>query len=466
MNHIQSLLERRRARAEGQRVEMRAMWYPLFAAVMCAGLLMPGAAFADGFPNGKDKPQTTAAQRVTYDVRGSVATRDGERLRLFMDMGNVIVKTQDTGKLDYTVHLEADGSARDAKQLLKTFIVTARLDPEGVTLRGVGMGKRSENRLWITIQVNVPVNYNLDVTTGGGNIQIDDLNGRALLKTGGGNIVGGNTNGSMRLTTKGGHITVRNVAGDLAATTGGGHITAGTIGGIATLHTDGGHIQVTSIAGPGHLTTGGGNVYVEHSASQLVAETVGGQIEVGEAAGLVHAKTAGGGIHVVRVAGPTNLETGGGSIYLTQVDGTVKASTGTGKITAWFVAPPKTESSCEFQSGEGDIDVYIPRQLPVTIDAVIQADDRHAFFVDPAFRLLVTRNPGPNGSETLHAVGSLNGGGEVVHLRTVSGNIRLIASDAAKQVEIYKHQMQQLQDSLEMQLREYDRANETARRIP
>jgi DUF4097 and DUF4098 domain-containing protein YvlB len=462
MSHFQFLWESRVGSAERQRVELRALWCALFVAALCAGLLTPGPAFADG----AGKPQSTPAPRVTSDLRGTVVTRDGQRVRLNFDLGNVIVKTQNSGKIDYTVHLEADGSAKDANHLLKAFLVTARQDADGVLMRGATTRKEAAGRLWITVQINVPINYNLDVTTGGGNIQIEDLNGRAVLTTAGGNIVAGNTAGSERLATKGGHITVKNVGGDLAATTGGGHITAGTIAGIATLHTDGGHIQVSGIGGPGHLTTGGGNVSVEHSANQLVAETVGGQIEVGEAAGLVHAKTAGGGIHVVRVAGPTDLETGGGSIYLTQVDGTVKASTGTGAITAWFVTPAKSESSCEFQSGEGDIVVYIPRQLPVTIDAVIQSDDRHQFYVDPAFRLLITRNPAPNGGETLHAVGSLNGGGEVVHLRTVSGNIRLIASDAAKQVEIYKHQMQQLQENFQIQRREYDRTAEAAKTTP
>jgi hypothetical protein len=50
----------------------------------------------------------------------------------------------------------------------------------------------------------------------------------------------------------------------------------------------------------------------------------------------------------------------------------------------------------------------------------------------------------------------------VVHLRTVSGNIRLIASDAAKQVEIYKHQMKQMQDNLQNMTRQYEgRAEES-----
>ncbi len=334
-------------------------------------------------------------------------------------------------------------------------------------MRGATTRKEAAGRLWVTVQINVPLNYNLDVTTGGGNIQIDNVNGRAMLTTAGGNIVAGNTTGSERLATKGGHITVKNVGrrpgGDDRRRA---HHRGNNYGDCDVTygwraHSGREHRRAGTFDGRAAET-----LSVEHSANQLVAETVGGQIEVGEAVGQVHAKTAAGGIHVVRVAGPTNLETGGGSIYLTQVDGTVKASTGTGAITAWFVTPAKSESTCEFESGEGDIVVYIPRQLPVTIDAVIQSDDRHQFYVDPAFRLLITRNPGPNGGETLHAVGSLNGGGEVVHLRTVSGNIRLIASDAAKQVEIYKHQMQQLQENLQMQRREYDRTAEAAKSTP
>ncbi len=398
---------------------------------------------------------------------GSVPTHDGQRIHLSIGLGNVIVRTDDVGKIDYTLHLEADGSQKDAKRLLKTFVVTARATPDGVVFRGETSEKKASGRLWVTLHINVPRNYNVDVSTGGGNIEVGDLNGRVALNTVGGNIVAGNSTGSARLTTEGGHITIKNVGGDLMATTGGGHITTGDITGIATLHTEGGHIQVSSIGGAGHLTTGGGNVFVERSGTGLVAETIGGQIEVGEAAGLVHAKTGGGGIHVVRVTGPTNLQTSGGNIYLTQVDGTVKASTGNGGITAWFVTPVKTPSTCEFQSGDGDIIVYIPRQLPVTIDALMPSDSDHQFFVDPSLRLLVTRNTMPNDSATLHAIGSQNGGGEVVHLRTISGNIRLIASDASKQLEIYKTQMQQLEESLQNQWREITRLQVQAeRRVP
>ncbi len=74
------------------------------------------------------------------------------------------------------------------------------------------------------------------------------------------------------------------------------------------------------------------------------------------------------------LSGPTDLETGGGSIYLTQVDSAVKASTGAGLITAWFVAPVKSPEPCANCSpNDGDIVVYIPRQLPVTIDAQVNS---------------------------------------------------------------------------------------------
>jgi len=47
----------------------------------------------------------------------------------------------------------------------------------------------------------------------------------------------------------------------------------------------------------------------------------------------------------------------------------------------------------------------------------------------------------------------LNGGGEVLRLRTVAGNIRLMLSDADKQLVMYKQQMEQLEQNLRMQMR-------------
>jgi Putative adhesin len=421
-----------------------------FLALFAVGVLA-SPALADG-------PRTSST-RLKSDVRGSISTRDGLRLHLALDLGNIVVHTQNSGKIDYTVHLETDASQKDAKELLKNFSVSARETGDGVYLRGQ-TSRLSSGRLWVTVTVNVPRNYSLDLSTGGGNIDSDDIDGPERVLTSGGNIMAGNVGGEARLVTGGGHITVNNVSGGLFANTGGGHITTGAVSGGATLHTSGGHIRMASVEGVAKLQTAGGNVTVEHSGSALTAETTGGQIEVGESTGLVRAKTGGGGIRVVRVSGPTDLQTVGGSIYLTQVDSPVKASTGAGAITAWFVAPVKSPSQCELQSNDGDIVVYLPRQLPVTIDAQVQAGDEHHVIVDPAFQLKMSDDGSSDsgGEHMVRAEGPLNGGGEVLHLRTVAGNIRLVASDANKQVQLYKQQMEQMQEKIRLQLQQLERA--------
>ena len=423
--------------------------FPVFlVALFGACLLFPSNVAASG-----EKKSANSGPRVTLEIYGTVTTRDGQRLRLVTDLGNVVVRTQNSGKLDYHVHLEADASQKNAKELLKSYSVDAREGSEDVYFRGQAFGRQLRGRLWVTVEINVPKNYGLDIWTGGGNIETEDINGRVAMSTSGGNITAGNVGGAARLVTDGGHITVKNVGGELSANTGGGHITTGSVAGGATLHTNGGHIRVASVKGVARLDTGGGNITLEKSGGELVAETVGGQIEVGEAAGLVRAKTGGGGIRVVRVSGPTNLETGGGSIYLTQVDGLVKASTGAGGITAWFVSSPKRPGTCDLQSGDGDIVVYLPRQLSVTIDAQIQQGNEHHVIADPAFPLKVRYDEASNGSRRIRAEGALNGGGEVLRLRTVAGNIRLMLSDSSKQVEIYKQHMEQIQQKLATQLR-------------
>ena len=53
-----------------------------------------------------------------------------------------------------------------------------------------------------------------------------------------------------------------------------------------------------------------------------------------------------------------------------------------------------------------------------------------------------------NGKHVIRAAGELNGGGELLRLRTVAGNIRLMLSDTDKQLVMYKQQMEQLQRKL------------------
>ncbi len=369
-----------------------------------------------------------------------------------------MVHSGNSGKIDYRVHLETDAAQKDAPELLKSFIMLARQTGDGVALNARAAG-RSTGLRWVTLELDIPKDARLDDSTGGGNIEAGEIGGRAWrsLQPAETSPRGG-IGGAAHLQTGGGNIVVKSTSGELTAQTGGGHITIGSVAGNATLHTSGGHIRVTSIQGTAHLSTGGGNITLEHSGADLTAETGGGEIEVGEASGLVRAKTAGGGIRVVRVLGPTDLQTSGGSIYLTQVDSPMKASTEDGGITAWFVTPAKTDGTTtkgtngtngtggaiDLQSGAGDIIVHLPRELAVTIDARIMGGD-HQLIVDPVFPLKVSYDDSSKHEHGVRAEGALNGGGELLRLRTEAGNIQLLVSDTDKQVQIYKQQMENLE---------------------
>jgi DUF4097 and DUF4098 domain-containing protein YvlB len=415
----------------------------LLAALMTA-LLAASATVARPVPTKDPAP----SPRVKRELAGAVNTRAGERLVLSTDLGSIQIHTRDTDRVEYHAVLTTDATKPDAQEILQQFTLVARPETGRVFLRGQVLSQKLTGRLWVMLDVTVPRKYNLDVTTRGGNIDSEDVDGGVSLATAGGNISVGSLGASAKLETGGGHITVRDVAGDLSAITGGGHIVAGNIAGAATLRTGGGHIRVASIGGIARLGTGGGNVSVEKVAKELFADTGGGQIEVGEAAGIVRARTSGGGIRVVRASGPATLESSSGSIYLTQVDSPVRAFTSAGGITAWLGNTAKVPGGCDLQSSDGDIVVYIPKELPITIDASIQLGGAHGFTVDPALPIKVSYEDQSNGTHVIRAAGELNGGGELLRLRTVAGNIRLVLSDTAKQVKIYKLQMAQLQRKL------------------
>jgi hypothetical protein len=432
-------------------------------AILVASLGFVLLAAASASARHKPSPPSPAPNdsRLTSDLSGSVAVKDGDHIRVKTDLGNISIHTQNStnsDKMDWHVRLETDGTQKDAQQLLKSFTIAAHTTADGVLLKADGPERKGAGRLWVTLEIDMPKNSSVDVTTGGGNIDATQIEGRVGLATAGGNITAGDIGGPAHLETGGGNIITKNVSGELFANTGGGHITVGSVAGDATLRTGGGHIRVTSVQGSAHFQTGGGNITLEHSGAELTADTAGGEITVGEAAGQVRAHTAGGGIKVVRTFGPTDLETSGGSIYLTQVDSAVRASTSDGGITAWFVTPKKTPGVCELQSSSGDIIVHLPRELAVTIDALVIKGGDHRVIVDPAFPLKVSYDD-LKGSHMVRAEGELNGGGELLKLRTVAGNIRFVLSDANTQMEMSRQQMQQLQQQTQqLQQQQADRA--------
>ena len=450
----------------------------LAGAAILAALLFAPFMLAEKDPHAiiiePERGSEPGGQHFSKDLTGVLTTSENLMLRLNTDLGSVRIIPLEKGEtpaVKYSVHIETDAREPLASQLLGHYVLSAKSSAAGIEISGnlPQQLARAGNaaQFWVHFEVTVPASFSLDINTGAGDILTGDVGGAATLVTEGGNIVTGrlSTNrvedsekhdahhahgswhaAAARLKTEGGHIRVEAAEGDLNAFTAGGHINTGYIHGEANLHSGGGHIRSAGIGGKAELTTEGGNITVGKAGSFVAVKTGGGQIDFGEVRGSVHALTGGGGIRVMYVSGPMDVESSGGSICLTRVSGSVRAETGSGTITAW-INPEVTgrgagkgsargsgassgaatavslSGASQLISGQGDIVVFLPRNLAANIEAIVEHGGDHRIEADPALALEIAKPAQWN--SPLRAVATLNGGGPVLRLKTSGGKIKL-----------------------------------------
>jgi TonB family protein len=130
------------------------------------------------------------------------------------------------------------------------------------------------------------------------------------------------------------------------------------------------------------------------------------------------------------------VESNGGSICLTRVAGAVQAATAGGTIQAWINPDGSSPGgkvslpgASQLSSGAGDINVFLPRNLAANIDAMVENGGLSRIDADPGLYLTI-QSMGNRSAGPVRAIGALNGGGEVLKLRTTVGKIRLQFLDA------------------------------------
>jgi TonB family protein len=425
--------------------------------VFCFALMPSWASGANSFEALPVNPPVPSdpGPRASVDRAGTLQTRDGLTLHLTADLGSVRIVALEPGAppvVRYTAHIETDARAPLAQSLLDRYSLTAKATSSGMEIIGASPSQTGPGganaQFYVQFEVAVPAGYSLDIKTGVGDIETQDIGGTASLITQGGNIRTGRIGftgfrnvsqgrSSAKLSTEGGHIQVQDVAGNLDAFTAGGHIVAGNISGDAVLRSGGGHIRAGQISGRAQLETDGGNITLKQAGSFVSVRTGGGQIDFGEVRGSVRAQTGGGGIRIITVSGPMEVESNGGSICLTRVAGAVQAATAGGTIQAW-INPDASSSggkvvslpgASQLSSGAGDIIVFLPRNLAANIDALVENGGLSRIDADPAL-LLNIQSPGNRSAGSVRATGMMNGGGEILKLRTTVGKIRLQFLDA------------------------------------
>ena len=291
----------------------------------------------------------------------------------------------------------------------------------------------------VQFQITVPQRYNLDVETQGGDITVEaPLEGEARLTTAGGDVRTSDLTGAVRIETAGGSITLGKIGSDLIARTAGGSIHVGDVKGDAILETSGGEIVTGAVAGALKAETAGGDVVVGGATGQVLARTAGGQIQIGPTGGSVRAETAGGSIRLQGARGRVVAETAGGSIDLLEVESAVRASTAAGRILAEFNCTKKTFGPSQLETSMGDVYVYLPTNVPLTIDAAIETAAGREIQSD--FPLDIQGDKEELVPSTLRGHGTLNGGGEVLKIRTVAGNIEIRKIDEASLRELQQRE--------------------------
>lgn len=391
-----------------------------------------------------------AAQNEAYVKRGKVSregkawveriecgasAQPGERLVVRTDLGSVSVEPSKGDGMECQIFLRAYARTEaEARDTLRRFEVSIRR-VEGGSWLGARLRHPVRTPLAAILEFRLPEQSNLDLETRGGDLVVERLRGRLRAVTAGGDVKSGSVVGPVQVETAGGGIWLGDIGGTLRAVTAGGPIRVGNVKGDASLETGGGSIVAGHVAGRLQTVTAGGDITLSGAGAAVIADTAGGRIRIGESGGSVRAETLGGSILLDGARGPIRAETAGGSINLFRVFNQVQASTAAGKIQAQFAAAPDSFQRSVLETSFGDIEVYLPPDLPLTIDALIEMAAGHQIHTD--FPLAIKGEKSHYQPTTVKGSGDLNGGGEVLTIRTTAGNIyiRMLDSETLKRLE-------------------------------
>jgi hypothetical protein len=253
----------------------------------------------------------------------------------------------------------------------------------------------------ITIQGRVT---KLDLQTHGGDIELDGAD-------------------VLRAVTMGGSVSINHMVGDSLIRTGGGDIRVDSSVGDLEIVSLGGNIWLKAIA-KARIQSGGGNIEVVHCTGSLLVRTAGGNINLGEMGGAVTAETGGGSIRIGIAHGGVVANTALGNIELWKLAQGAQAHTGMGRITAEFIGDRKSMRESELATSMGDIRVYFGGAAPGNIHAVTGGSPTKRIFSEfPDLKM--SNGMAQYGPRSIAAEGAVHGGGPMIEVRTMLGQIEL-----------------------------------------
>lgn len=265
--------------------------------------LLTAAVFTAGMLAITPSARADAEDKVTK----SFTAAPGGQLSVELDRGSIEIRTAEAGSVDIEITRKAGGSRSQAEKILADHIVTLTQTDRGIQVRAEYQGPTTRRwfggspQLQVQCVITVPRQFDVDLKTAGGSVNVTSLTGK------------------VQANTAGGSLRFENIEGPISGHTSGGSITIHTAKGKVNVKTSGGTVNLKAIEGDVNAHTSGGSIRAENLTGQSVVKTSGGSIQVADIKGAIEAGTSGGSITATLLEQPAkacSFKTSGGSITL------------------------------------------------------------------------------------------------------------------------------------------------------
>ena len=277
----------------------------------------------------------------------------------------------------------------------------------------------------VLVKVMTPSNFNFDLKTTSGNINVqNEIFGNFDAETDGGNVSFDNVNGKVRVSSNGGNISGENVVGEIKLHTNGGNISLGNVkSGKTEVDTYGGNISIGTVTSDLAAKTHGGNISVGDVGGNANVFTYGGHISMETVSGSAKMETYGGHLNLKGASGKVDAKTMGGHVNLEDITGSIDAVTLGGHVSAELDPKIKTESFLE--TSGGNMELKIPSSAKATIYLTLESDEIEKEDADRLVKSDFEATTFNISEDEINATYTLNGGGAKITMKCVGGEVSI-----------------------------------------
>ncbi len=332
------------------------------------------------------------------DIAEVFSVASGGKLTIDADCGGIDVQSGEDDTVSVQVRRTAQMKAnRRASEILKNFDVQIAHEASDVKIEAKFEGtakrwKKMKNDLDIQFDIIVPRHYTLDLKTANADISV------------------ANITGDVKVETFSAGLHLQNITG--------------RIDGVTSV----GNIDLKAFDGDVMLQTKGGNIALEGGTGNVKARTSGGSLQIIDVTGAVNGKTSGGGITLRDSKGGADLKTAGGSIEV-ENDGPVLAKATGGSIRCQLQEASSSQNLLlDLETAGGGLNVSLIPDIAATVEAKVLGGSVTTEFP------VVVETAGAVKSNELQ--GTINGGGPLLRLRSIGGNIILRKTEAHNPTEV------------------------------